>query len=297
MALTRRAALSGLGASVGTGALAGVAGCTGSAAGESVSVLAAGSLARAFDDRLRPLVDTGVDLELEFHGSAACARLVREGLRDPDVLVLADPALFDDIAERYTAVATNEVVVAHANDTTGGQAIAAANCPFDPLLARDLRWGRTDPDADPLGYRTLFALRLAERSRGRSYPAALASSRLFPETELLSVFEAGELDAAVVYRNMAMDHGIAFRSLPPTINLGSPAHAETYARETYELPDETIVRGSPISYGAAARDERPAVTAVFDAVTNGGWTGDAFGTPETYPRVEPVESADQPRSG
>ncbi|WP_159435699.1 substrate-binding domain-containing protein [Halobaculum gomorrense] len=295
--MTRRTALSALAAGLGVGGLAASTGCVGSSnasraspGGDSVSVLAAGSLARVFDERLRPLAGDGVDLDLEFHGSAACARLVREGLRDPDVLVLADPALFEGIAERYTAVATNELVVAHAGDTVGGRAVARAEFPLDPVLERELRWGRTDPDADPLGYRTLFALRLAERARGRPYPEALASSRLFPEAELLAVFEAGALDAAVVYRNMALDHGVSHRVLPASVNLGSPARAEAYARETYELPDGTVVRGSPIRYGAVARRESAAVAAVFDAVVAGAWTGDAFGTPPSYPRVESVGS-------
>ncbi len=247
-------------------------------------MLAAGSLARAVEERLRPAVDAPLDTE--FRGSAVCARLVRDGLRDPDVLVLADPVLFGGLAERYTAFATNEVVVAYHPDTAGGRAVRDAECPFDPLLDRDFRWGRTDPDADPLGYRTLFALRLAEQRWGRPYPDALAPGQLFPEAELLAVFETGELDAAVVYRNMAVDHGVPFRSLPPAVNLGSPAHADAYAGESYELPDGTVVRGAPIRYGAVARRSDPAVASVFETVVDAEWAGDALAVPASYPSEE-----------
>ncbi|WP_284012140.1 extracellular solute-binding protein [Halobaculum litoreum] len=284
MTVTRRAVLAGTGA-VG---LAGATGCVGRTDRESVSVLAAGSLARAFDERLRPRVDA--PLELEFHGSAVCARLVAEGLRDPDVLVLADPALFAGLADRYTAFATNEVVVAYDPARPGGRAVRDSARPFDPFLDRDLPWGRTDPDADPLGYRTVFALRLAASLWGRPYATALDAGRVIPEAELLAVFAAGELDAAVVYRNMALDHGVAYRRLPPTVNLGSPAHAAAYADHRYELPDGTTVVGAPVSYGAVARRDDPAVAAAFRTLVAGEWTGDAFGVPATYPRVEPVAS-------
>ncbi|MFC7071200.1 substrate-binding domain-containing protein [Halobaculum lipolyticum] len=284
MPRTRRATLSALAGAVGVAGVAGVVGTRGGPGGdaaESVSLLAAGSLARAVDRRLRPRLDADVDAE--FHGSAVCARLVGDGLRDPDVLVLADPALFAGLAEQYTAFATNELVVAYDPERPGGRAVRDADRPFDALLDRDLRWGRTDPDADPLGYRTLFSLRLAADLWGRPYQEALAPGQLFPEAELLAVFESGELDAAVVYRNMAIDHGVAFRSLPPAVNLGAPAHAAAYAEESYELPDGTVVRGTPVEYGAVARRSDPAVESVFGTLVGGDWTGDAFGVPASYP--------------
>ncbi|WP_277553769.1 extracellular solute-binding protein [Halobaculum limi] len=296
MQSTRRDVLSTLGRAASVASVVSVTGCLGSRAGESptVSVLAAGSLARAVEERLRPEVEThhpdlDVDLTTEFRGSAVCARLVRDGLRDPDVLALADPALFDGITRRYTAFATNELVVAYDPTTPGGRAVRDADRAFDPLLDRSLRWGRTDPDADPLGYRTLFALSLAERRWGRPYPRALAPNQVFPEAELLPVFETGELDAAVVYRNMAVDHDVSFRSLPPAIHLGAPAHADTYAHESYELPDGTVVHGTPIRYGAVTRRSAPSVDAVFDTLVDTGWMGDAFGVPASYPREESVE--------
>lgn len=296
MSATRRDVLSTLGGAVSVAGLGSVTGCLGAPAAESstVSLLAAGSLARAVEERLRPDIaarnpDTAVDLTTEFRGSAVCARLVKEGLRDPDVLALADPVLFDGIARRYTAFATNELVVAYDPTTPGGRAVRDAERPFDPLLDRSLRWGRTDPDADPLGYRTVFALSLAERRWGRSYPRALAPDQVFPEAELLPVFETGELDAAVVYRNMAVDHDVAFRSLPPAIHLGSPDHADAYARESYELRDGTVVRGAPIRYGAVARRSDPSVAAVFDTLVDTAWAGDAFRVPSSYPREHAVE--------
>lgn len=294
---TRRAALATLGGALGVATAGCVAGGRGASesgersrtsGGDAVSLLAAGSLARALDERLRPAVDAR--LSLETRGSAACAALVRDGLRDPDVLALADPALFAGLARRYTAFATNALVVAYDPDSAGGRAVRDADRAFDPLLDRDLRLGRTDPDADPLGYRTLFALRLAAARWDRPYPDALDPGQLFPETQLLRTFETGALDAAVVYRNMAVDHDVPFRELPPAVDLSSPAHAEAYARETYTLPDGQVVRGAAISYGAALRRPSPAARGVFDALVGAGWTEGALSVPESYPRVEATGS-------
>lgn len=282
MAPTRRevvaAGLAGLGATALSGCL--------SQGSDAVSVLAAGSLHRALETRFRDDVDA--EVVLESHGSAACARMVREGLRDPDLLVLADPSLFGGLTDHYTAFATNALVVAYNPDTVGGQAVAQADRVYDPLLDTELRLGRTDPDRDPLGYRTLFSLRLAEDHWGRPFTGALDAGQLFPETELLAAFETGALDAAVVYRNMALDHGVDFRPLPPQLDFSTPDAAEQYATQSYELPSGRVVRGAPIAYGAAARSDGAAVDDVFGQLVGGDWLGPAFGVPQSYPSVEAI---------
>ena len=275
--VSRRRALAGGAAVAGTLA----AGCAGRD-DDSVSVLAAGSLQRALDVRFREEVD--VDLSVETRGSAACARLVAEGLREPDLLVLADPVLFEGLADRYTAFAANSLVVAHAG-TPVGRRVGDAPVPLDPLFADEARLARTDPDADPLGYRTLFALALAAERWEREYPALLSPDQLVPETELLALVETGSVDAAVAYRNMAVDHGVSFRPLPPRVNLAVPRLADHYATQSYELPSGQVVRGKPITYGAALLGERPATGAVFEALVAGDWLGGSFRVPESLPVV------------
>jgi molybdate/tungstate transport system substrate-binding protein len=282
MGRTRREALTaGL---AGVGALS-LSGCLSSPDTSGASVLAAGSLQVALEERFRDQVD--VDLTLEARGSAACARMVREGIRDPDVLALADPVLFTGVAERYTAFATNALVVAY-NPESDGAAIAEAERAYDPLLDTDLRLGRTDPETDPLGYRTLFSLRLAENHWGRPYSDALDRSQILPETALLSAFETGALDAAIAYRNMAVDHDVQFRELPPELNLSAPRFAEEYASQSYETPDGRIVSGAPISYGATARSAGSAVAEVFDELVSADWLGTGFTVPQSYPTTADV---------
>ncbi|WP_276271069.1 extracellular solute-binding protein [Haloarcula litorea] len=268
--------------------LAGVAGCVGR--GQSrVRVLVAGSLQQAAAETLQARTDR--ELAVEAHGSVHAARLVARGDRDPAVVALADPALFSGVLDPpwYAVVASNELVVAYTEATAGGRRVRDADRWYEPLTGDGVALGRTDPTLDPLGYRTLFALRLAAARYDRpGLPeAVLGPEQTYPETQLLAQFETGGIDAAVVYRSMAVERDYPFRELPPAINLGDPAHAEAYRRVSYDLPDGDVVQGAPIEYAATRRRDTDAARAVFDAMLAGDWLDEhGFIRWETYPRME-----------
>ncbi|MFB6177689.1 MAG: extracellular solute-binding protein [Halobaculum sp.] len=283
MGSTRREVLARAGTLAGVASASAVTGCLGGRGDGAVSVLAAGSLQHALATRFRERTDRRVTVETR--GSAACARMVREGLRDPDLLALADPVLFDGLAAEYTAFATNALVVAYNPETAVGRAVASADVPLDPLFREDARLGRTDPDADPLGYRTLFAFGLASERWGRDDRSLLEPRQVFPETELLAVLETGEIDAVIAYRNMAVDHGVPFESLPPAVDLSAPRFADRYGEYSYELPSGRVVRGAPITYGASLRTDGEAARAVFEQFVGGDWLGEGFEIPRPFPTV------------
>jgi molybdate/tungstate transport system substrate-binding protein len=288
----RRAFLAGGGA-----AAAGVAGClalvgTGShGRGARVALRVAGSLQHATTDGLETTVD--VPLAVAANGSAAAARFVAEGQKDPDVLSLADVALFEDpLATRwYVEFAANALVVAYDRASAGGERVASAGTErwHEALLADEVALGRTDPDLDPLGYRTLFALDLAADHYGTDVDLRAAvpgRDQVYPETQLLAALETGAVDAAVVYRSMAVDRGYAFVDLPAQVDLGSPRLADRYATASYELPGGTVVEGDVISYGSTARRRSAAVDAVFEAQVAGEYLAEVgFTVPEAYPRA------------
>jgi molybdate/tungstate transport system substrate-binding protein len=282
----RRAVLAGV-----AGATAGLAGCSGVLGGGSaVSVLAAGSLNDALENGLRERVDQRVAVEA--HGSARVARLVADGQKDPDIVAVADVALFEStlVPAWYAEFATNSLVLAYDAESSGGRRVAEAGVEgwWRPLLGGEVALGRTDPDLDPLGYRTLFALELAtdHYDTDTDLRAEIpAPDQLFPETQLVSQFETGAIDAAFTYRSMAVDRGYDFVDLPGAVDLGDPARTAQYETTSYELPDGTVVHGAPISYAATLRRETPATTAVFDALTGDGYlTEFGFTVPEPYPR-------------
>ena len=271
------------------GGVAGLAGCA-AVADRPVSVLAAGSLSNALEHGLRPAVDH--EVRVEARGSAAAARLVADGAKDPDIVSVADVTLFDTplSPDWFVEFATNSLVVVYDPETEGGRQVRDAGPDgwFPPLTDESVSFGRTDPDLDPLGYRTLFALELA----GLYVDAATTPretvperDQIYPETRLLGQFESGSLDAAVVYRNMAVERDLPFLELPPQVGLGDPERAAAYARVSYELPGGQVVSGGVISYGSTIRHDRPAVRDAFDTHVTGAYLTDfGFTVPDDYPR-------------
>lgn len=278
---SRRAVLRG----VGVAGLQGLVGCLGGGAGDDggtpVSILAAGSLQHALETGLEPAVD--IPVRIEAHGSATAARLVAEGQRDPDIVTLADTALFEAplSPDWYATFVSNAVVIAYDPETEGGRRVAAAGRErwYEPMLDGGVRIGRTDPDRDPLGYRTLFVLELASRYYdGVSNLRSRLPEReqVYPETALLSQFETGSIDAAFAYRNMAVERGYDYLELPGEVDLGDPRHADDwYSTVSHTLPSGEVIEGDLIAYGSTIRHASDAALAVFDAHTTGSYLADA----------------------
>jgi len=272
------------------GIAAGLAGCSmaRSESADSVSLLVAGSLSNAVESGLRDAVD--VSLRTEAHGSATVARLVDDGKRDPDIVSVADTSLFDDPLSPswYAAFVTNSLVVAYDGDSDGGRAVAEAGVDgwYEPILDGEATLGRTDPDLDPLGYRTLFVLELASDHYGVADLRERVPEReqVHPETQLISQFETGSIDAAVTYRSMAVDRGYDYVDLPAEIDLSDPAYADSYADAAYTLPGGTTVTGGVVRYASTMRDQREAVRSVFETHVGGSYLGEyGFGVPDDYP--------------
>ncbi|MFB6084172.1 MAG: extracellular solute-binding protein [Halorientalis sp.] len=278
MDLTRRSLLVGLGGTAvaggfGTAVYGGV-----TADGDRTpSALVAGSLLS---------VATRVPgATVEAHGSVAVRRLIRDGLREPDAVALADPRLFEGIVDRVRTFATNALVVAYNPGSTHADAVREDWARALQRPAVDV--GRTDPAVDPLGYRTVMMLRLAAEEDLLDADRALDNARILPEADLANVLERGDLDAAVVYRNMAVERDLPSVSLPDRIDFSSPAAADSYARVSYDLGDRTV-RGRPIRYGATALTDagRPWIDRLVSGHERLREAG--FGVPESYPNTRGV---------
>jgi molybdate/tungstate transport system substrate-binding protein len=269
-------ALAGGGAlAAGTGLFGSVGGGEGSP--PSPSALVAGSLL--------PVAEAVPGGSVEAHGSLAARRLAVSGARDPDAVALADPTLFSGLVDRATLFATNALVLAY--NPASPHAAAIADDWASALAAPDLALGRTDPEADPLGYRTVLAVKLAARF-GIADRSLLDGSDLFPETALMRNLEGGAVDAAFAYRNMAVEHGLPHVELPERIDFSDPARAETYASVALDLEDRTV-RGAPIRYAAAPLAEAgrtwcEVLTTGTERLRDGG-----FSVPEGYPRAVRID--------
>lgn len=246
----------------------------------TIAILSAGSLNNALLSDFKAAVD--VPVQVESHGSSEVARLIDEGLRDPDIVALADTALFNEplTPPWYSVFTNNAVVIAVNTNTKKGRRVAEAgkNNWYRPMVDGTIKLGRTPPDQDPLGYRALFMLDLASRyyeDATNLREKIPKREQIYPEMGLLSRFETGALDAAIVYRNMAVERGYEYIDLPTEIDLSNPTYVEDwYSTTSYTLPNGKEIQGDLIAYGATIRRMSDTALTVFDVLTTGSYLTD-----------------------
>jgi len=266
---TRRTRRTVLAAGAAT-AFGGVAGCLGG--GRSVSLLSAGSLARTFEEHVGPAFEseTGIRLRGEYHGSNALLRMIEDRTKAPDVVVSADATLlrdrlYGDETDWDVEFATNSLGIGYDTRTPLGRRLDAGDPWYE--VAPDADAGAVaiaDPDLDPLGYRAVQAFELAGRVHGRPGLRETLLERAYrepKEPQLLTGVTTGSRAAAVVYRNMAVDHGIGFTEFPSAYNFAEPDRAAQYATATYTTDGGYTAVGRPIVYSVTVRDDADAPAA------------------------------------
>ncbi|MEF8779934.1 MAG: extracellular solute-binding protein [Haloferacaceae archaeon] len=265
---SRRGFLRYLGAGAALSA-AGTAGCLGSAT-ESVGVLSAGSLAQTFEEYVSPAFEeeTGISVQGEYYGSNAVMRMIEDRTKHPDVVVSADATLLRDrLRGEYVdwdvEFATNVLGIGYNPETEFGGELDGGEPWYE--LVQDLGDGDlviSDPDLDPLGYRAIQAFELAEREHGIDGLKQTVLGKVYREPEepqMMAGLESGARAGAIIYGNMAADHGVPFSAFPPAYNFADPELADHYATATYVTDEEGYEAvGRPILYNASVLREADA---------------------------------------
>jgi molybdate/tungstate transport system substrate-binding protein len=251
--------------------------CGAAGAGEpqgSLTLCNAGSLAAPLGAALAAFAGAhpAVTPQQESAGSLDIVRRVTELGRPCDVLAVADfeimPALVVPAhAAWYVVFARNRLVIAHRPDSRHAPELADHHW-YDVLTRDDVAVGRSDPDADPAGYRALLAWRLAERH----YAVPGLAARLLAHAparyvrpksvELTALLQAGELDYVWAYASVAAEAHLAAIRLPPEIDLGDFARATDYAAVSVEVAGNQpgtrrTVYGLPILYALTIPTKAP----------------------------------------
>lgn len=263
--LSRRTVLGGVPAVL--GGLAGCSSVLGTDSESTVSVLSAGSLAVTFDEGIGPAFEeaSGNDYRGEFHGSKTAVRMVMDGQKRPDVIVSADATLLREelrpsIASWDVVFASNAVVIVFNPDTDVGERLDAGDPWYRVLRTADSAIARSDPDLDPLGYRTVQLFALAEDYYDRPGLADALVEKLVVDPEeahLLSAVETGQRAAAVAYENMAVDHDLPYRSLPAELDFSDPTLADHYASVEYTTEEGETIPGRPVLYNVTIPADAP----------------------------------------
>ena len=219
-------------------------------------------------------------IRAEASGSRAAARKISDLGRKCDVLASADYKVVEDLlmpkhADFNIRFALNEMVIAYTDKSRLCSEITPDNW-YDILLKDEAAFGRSDPNQDPCGYRTLMVFQLAEKYYKVPNLAGKLQNKdrhIRPkETDLLALLEAGEIDYLFIYRSVAAQHGLNMISLPDEINLKSSAFAKLYSTATVKLsgktPGQFIIRqGEPMVYSVTIPKNAPNPKAAEDWVS------------------------------
>ncbi|NVN95137.1 MAG: extracellular solute-binding protein [Bacteroidetes bacterium] len=209
-------------------------------------VFHAGSLAVPFKELADSFKTLHPNIEIlaEASGSVECARKITEIKKPCDILLSADYKVIDNLlipgfTNWNIPFATNEMVIAYNPNARKVNEMNSTSW-TKLLLSKEVAYGRSDPDADPCGYRTLLCLQLAEKHYGLKgfYEKMKAkdNQNIRPkEVDLLALLETGNIDYIFIYRSVALQHHLKFINLPQEINLGNKDFAEIYALAQLEV--------------------------------------------------------------
>ncbi len=286
---------------------------------EVITVFHAGSLTVPLQRIASLYPDKSVEIRLEASGSVEAVRKITELGKRADILASADYRLipkmmYPKYADWYVIFATNEIVLTYTNRSRYSNEINEDNWP-EILMRNDVKFGFSDPNKDPCGYRSVMTILLSSGHYNKPLDQILVKATnievkgmeawvpdpievrgnnlvIRPKSvELLSLLEAGTLDYAFEYKSVAVQHGLMYVQLPPEVNLGSPKLADLYSKVKVHIfsgsKREKVIKGAPIAYGLTvtkvARNREQALKFVRFILTKGLDVFEESGQPPVKP--------------
>jgi molybdate/tungstate transport system substrate-binding protein len=249
---------------------------------------------------------TGVKYEVQPGSSLEIARRFTELHQTADVVFLADPEVFPQLmmpayVHWYALFARNRIVLAYTDRSRGAKEINSEN--WRAVITRaGVEVGRSDPNTDPSGYRTLLTMQLAARHYhdpglfARLLAAAPERNVRPRESEQVVLLQTGELDYVWTYQNLAENDGLRVVKLPDDIDLGNPADSAIYASVSTRVlgkaqGDTVTMRGAPIlfAFTIPLGAENPDLARRFAEYVSSADDSVGSRLPFSYPSVAPVD--------
>lgn len=212
-----------------------------------------------------------VKVLMESAGSVASARKITDLNRPCDILASSDYGVIDNMlipkyADWNIKFVSNELSIVYQESSRLATRINSKNW-CDILMNKEVAFGRSDPNADPCGYRTLLSLKLAEKF----YQKPGFAKRILDkdknyirpkEVDLVALLESGSIDYAFLYRSVAIQHNLKYITLPDEINLKNMGLVAQYATATTEINGEKpgqkkTVKGEPMIYSVTMLRDAP----------------------------------------
>jgi molybdate/tungstate transport system substrate-binding protein len=212
-----------------------------------------------------------VNIKREAAGSVDCARKIRDLGRDCDIMASADYKVIDKFLMPYytdwqVKFAANEMTLVYHDESKYAGEINQNNW-HDLIMREDVLYGRSDPDSDPCGYRTVLTVKLAEKYYDSPQLASQILSKdkryMRPkETDLLALLESNTIDYIFLYRSVAEQHGLEYLTFPDSLNLGNPELEEWYGSVSVDIAGrepgkKMTMQGEPMVYGVTMLKNAP----------------------------------------
>ncbi len=250
----------------------------------TLKIFHAGSLAIPFEEIEKQFEADypDVDVQLESAGSVQCVNKITEIGKIADVLAVADYSLIPTMPSQYQnyyiKFAKNKMVLAYTQNSKYADEINSGN--FYKILRRDdVKWGFSNPNLDPCGYRSPMVLQLAEIMTGDSQilddlitsksditvtqtgnnyriktpeDLGVSDENLVirdKSVDLVSLLKSGGLDYAFEYLSVAVQHELNVVLLDTTIDLSNSEYNYLYQRVTVLKSNGKISTGKAINYG------------------------------------------------
>ena len=212
-----------------------------------------------------------VNVYIEASGSVEAVRKITDLGKSTDILAVADYRLipnylYPKYTDWYIGFASNQVVLVYTNKSKYSSELASGNLSWYDVLSRsDVRWGFSDPNKDPCGYRAVGVIALASIYYNKSnilknlllkntnfqakyenndieidVPSSInintSSLSIRPKSvDLIALLETGGLDYAFEYKSVAIQHNLKYLELSSKINLGDPSYDKFYARVSINI--------------------------------------------------------------
>jgi molybdate/tungstate transport system substrate-binding protein len=253
-----------------------------------LDVAYAGSMGSMMEGPLRSAVrrDLQLDMRGRALGSNALARLIVGGSVQPDVFISVTPGPMLTVlragkAKSAEPIAHTEMVIAYSPRSRFApqfEATALGKTEWWKILQQPgLRFGRTDPAADPQGRNIIFTMMLAARMYHQPdlvekiLGPTINNEQIFSEPTVLARLQSGELDASSAYKTQPGPFHLPYVSLPKEINLSSHNVREENPDLSLTVDGQTYHPDPLIYYAAALNDApNPKGAAEFVAWLKGG---------------------------
>ena len=235
--------------------------------GQTANVAYAGSLQLVMDQQVGPSFakKTGDTYQGRGGGSFGVAHLIASKEITPNVMISMGYAPIQSLEPTFTSYgigfASSPLVIAYSASSPFAKSLnlikehkKTLRALFTLMEKTNFHLGRTNPVTDPQGQAFLWMVQLA--TKVWHLPANTVTKitgsvenpkQIFSEESILSLLQAGQLDASSAFLSEAIARHLDYIALPGSINMGDPTFQKQYETAMVKLPSGKVVHGTSLN--------------------------------------------------